>query len=174
MRTKLMGRMANSSKALWTLALLLCLVLVNFDGEIIKSCVQASSTPELIDHVRLVNSVQVSSNTTNYIFRGGLPEYGNETFAYNELVASMNAALNGTESLPEEFWLVDVSLLNEIQESGQIAGERDFFDQNPDLGELMFYPIYGSLLNPQDFPKTILRVMSEDTTTGLMTRWITC
>jgi len=54
---------------------------------IINSAVPASrASVALLDHVRLINSIQVAPNVTNYIFRGSLPEYGNNTFAYDELV----------------------------------------------------------------------------------------
>jgi len=48
-------------------------------------------TIQLVDHVRLVNSIKLSSNVTNYIFRGALPEFDNETFAYDELVSWKNS-----------------------------------------------------------------------------------
>jgi hypothetical protein len=123
-----------------------------------SSSFSSNSTSSPIRNVRFITTIEASENITNYLFRGSLPQLDNKTFAYSELIESMNIALYSSSppsSLPSSFRLVIVCLLNDLQEYSQIQVEKDFFETHPELGSFIHWPIYGSALNPEDFDSTL-------------------
>ena len=44
--------------------------------------------------------------------------------------------------------LIDITLLTYVKEYSDIKAESDFFEQNPQLGKLVQWPIYGSITDP--------------------------
>jgi len=99
----------------------------------------------------------------NFLFRGDDPINSSQLFAYGELVAAMaaRAKSEGNTTLPKQFWLVDLCLLN-IFEQTDIDVEEDFFAKNPTMGEFVNWPIIGDLLPPYDVPEEIRKYMAGD------------
>ncbi|MCE5318381.1 MAG: tyrosine-protein phosphatase [Parachlamydia sp.] len=90
-----------------------------------------------------------------YLFRGDLPEI-DQTFCYTSMIDSMRAYLaNKGQILSDSVQLVDLSYLNKIAERSQIEIEKNWFSAHPDLGRLILYPLYGSLINPCDLDKSL-------------------
>jgi len=140
--------LAGAREAVWTLAFACCVCF----------CAAGSYNP---DATRLVDYFQPSENLTNFIFRGDEPLDDNHTFAYDEMVAAFReraAAANLT--FPSRFYLLDFSLLN-IFEFEDINAEKQFFEENPHLGEYYNWVTIGTLLDPMIFPYEIRKEMAE-------------
>ncbi|MGB2105957.1 MAG: hypothetical protein ACPHVV_01795 [Porticoccaceae bacterium] len=113
----------------------------------LAGCVGLFSKPGLdfdSNRVHLVDSMNGV-----YFFRGNEPLIGNEKnrrFAYAELLSMMNHTLEqeGHEKLTEgSFELIDISLLNTLADEFDLKIERKFFEDNPDKGNFIHWPLYG-------------------------------
>lgn len=84
-----------------------------------------------------------------YFFRGNEPLIGNGTdrrFAYAELISKLNQKLEqeGHEKLtPDNFELIDISLLNTVADEFDLKIERKFFEENPNKGKFVHWPMFG-------------------------------
>merc|ERR1711988_2008885 len=148
LRNRSINMLAGAREAVWTLAFACCVCF----------CAAGSYNP---DATRLVDYFQPSENLTNFIFRGDEPLDDNHTFAYDEMVAAFQeraAAANLT--FPSSFYLLDFSLLN-IFEFEDINAEKQFFEENPHLGEYYNWVTIGTLLDPMIFPYEIRKEMAE-------------
>ena len=93
----------------------------------------------------------------NLLFRGNMP-VADGAFQYDALVQSMrDAAQAAGRTLPPQFRVIDVSLVNELTpgEKGDLAAERAFWSSRPGQGQLLHHPIYGSVTSPNDYPASI-------------------
>lgn len=80
----------------------------------------------------------------NFLFRGADPVLESKEFAYDELVTLMKkAATEAGAVLPDDFYLIDVSLL--FVERADLSVERKYFDQNSDKGEFINHPVFGHI-----------------------------
>jgi len=114
-------------------------------------CCYASIEPLNFDRVRFVDSIN-----GNYLFRGNQPEL-NGSFAYDTLKSYLTErAKESNITLPSEFFLFDVSLLdpNLTDELPALQVEIDFFNQNPTVGIVNSWPLYGDANGPQDYNST--------------------
>lgn len=113
----------------------------------LAGCMGLLSKPGLdfdSDRVHLIDEINGS-----YFFRGNEPLIGNEKnrrFAYAELIAKMNERLEqeGHEKLTaDSFELIDISLLNSAADEFDLRIERKFFEENPNKGQFIHWPLYG-------------------------------
>ena len=107
-----------------------------------------------------------SSGFSNSLFRGNEPATSNLSFAYSSLVSTMRstALSEGNFTLPSEFYIIDINLLNELKESDRedIALEKAFFSSHPHLGEFVNWVIAGDLTSPLDYPKFVRKEMAKE------------
>lgn len=90
----------------------------------------------------------------NYFFRGSNP-VSEKSFQYTNLKRALeDAAIAEGIVLPQNYYLIDISLLNSIFSPSEKI-EEAFFKENPDLGEVINHPVYGAATNPNDFPEAI-------------------
>ncbi len=104
--------------------------------------------PYNYSHVRFVDRVG-----PNWLFRGGIPINSSGEFAYPELAAAFRsrAAEAGEPTFPDRFYLIDMCLLT--GEADDIALERTFFEEHPELGQFLSWPIYGIKYSKEWDPK---------------------
>lgn len=120
-----------------------------------KSVLREAYQPESAEHValnpRLVKLVHTDPATGNRLFRGNMPIQG-KVFQYDDLVSAMKAESSG--SLPEDFVIVDVSLINHFVpgERAHLKVEQRFWKDNPAKGWLIHHPVYGALTSPNLYP----------------------
>jgi len=102
-----------------------------------------------VNHVHFVDR---DSSLPQFLFRGGEMDIDGNTcgFDYNALVAAIAvAAQQANIQLPHDYYLIDINLLNLIDgnwtcdDSRHSLTEFQFFDQNPHLGEFVFWQTYG-------------------------------
>jgi len=94
-----------------------------------------ASRVNLVDHY-------TEGENNNFLFRGSDPVLRSNEFAYDELVSLMKvAAEREGVTLPDDFYLIDVSLL--FVERADLSVERKYFKQNPTQGEFVNYPVFG-------------------------------
>eukprot|EP01100_Stratorugosa_tubuloviscum_P011325 TRINITY_DN503_c0_g2_i1.p1 TRINITY_DN503_c0_g2~~TRINITY_DN503_c0_g2_i1.p1 ORF type:complete len:283 (+),score=112.05 TRINITY_DN503_c0_g2_i1:52-849(+) len=103
------------------------------------------------DSVHYIDTIKQNSPSTltNYLFRGNMPRSQNETYAYDDL---KNAILKrglqeANVSIPENFYLYSISLLNDF-EVPDVLLEKNFYEANPTLGQVMRWVIIGSPFDP--------------------------
>ncbi|MGC6472609.1 MAG: hypothetical protein ACON4W_07015 [Parvibaculales bacterium] len=87
-----------------------------------------------------------------------------QSFDYDQLVSAMkqvSAAQN--VPFPDQPYIVDISLLNDVIEAQTLEVEQKFFENNPNLGEFINYPIFGALLPPNDFPDSVANPVAINT-----------
>eukprot|EP01104_Vermistella_antarctica_P001591 TRINITY_DN11664_c0_g1_i1.p1 TRINITY_DN11664_c0_g1~~TRINITY_DN11664_c0_g1_i1.p1 ORF type:complete len:267 (-),score=38.35 TRINITY_DN11664_c0_g1_i1:12-812(-) len=109
-----------------------------------------------------VHFIDFSPSTGNYLFRSGSPgrqvEYDNLTSAMIKEAATHNM------TLPDDLYIVDFSLLDDSifsSEKDCVGDERDFFTDNPTLGEFHLHTIHGDRFTPDDFPKDVMEEMAK-------------
>lgn len=101
-----------------------------------------------------VSLMDYNATAQTYLFRGNVPVADNKTFQYNELKAIfLKKALEKNITLDDDFYLIDISLLDRIDEITKrpLHTEETFFKSNPELGEVINWaPIIGNeLTNPK-------------------------
>jgi len=98
----------------------------------------------------------------NFLFRGNMPKNKSNQFAYNELKQYMaqEAKLHNI-NFPDQFYLVDLSLLVFVEDS-DLKIEQDFFRNNPQLGKVMNYPMMGMCISPAGIPDSVRKPMALD------------
>jgi len=105
-----------------------------------------------IEHVHFIQSA-----STNFLFRGGIPNEGN-TFEYDDLVGQLlaMAQTEGNLTLPAPFLLFDFNLLdpNSSDDRPDIATEQDYYKQHPETGTFIQYPILGEKVDPFTLPES--------------------
>jgi hypothetical protein len=80
----------------------------------------------------------------NFLFRGSDPVLHDKVFAYDELVQLMRTAARAKGViLPDDFYLIDVSLL--YVERADKSVEKKYFHDNPYKGEYVNYPVFGHI-----------------------------
>ncbi|MGY4534166.1 hypothetical protein ACVW0Y_003304 [Pseudomonas sp. TE3786] len=111
--------------------------------------------PELVSLIAHVPS------SGNFLFRGNIPIQGNE-FSYNDLVAALKKAAKDKQ-LPEQFYLVDISLINDInpEEAADLRIEQSFWQKNSQKGRLINHPVYGALRSPNDYPEDVRKKLEK-------------
>jgi len=105
-------------------------------------CARGSS----VDPAR-VHFIDHNSTTNNFLFRAGLPL--NATgFAYDEMLQLFTAVAKQQANLtvPQDALMVVICLLS--FEVDQIHNESVFFEENPNLGSFLLWPILGAILDP--------------------------
>lgn len=117
-----------------------------------------ASTPPLdvvpVVHVHYVDSF-TSHNVTNYLFRGGAPNFnpGNLSYNYPGLIYSIEQAANMVNlSLPTNYRILDLNLLN-FQTAGdfrETVAAYQFWQDNPQLGSLLYWETWGTSDNISD------------------------
>lgn len=98
----------------------------------------------LIDYTTLRFVDKVGNNL---LFRGGSPVYEQDQqkiFDYSGLKAAIKSAY---PQIPDTYYLVDVSLLYDDggNDGRELAAERRFFSDNPSVGQLVSWQIWGTL-----------------------------
>ena len=137
-------------------------------------------------HLRLVDE-----HAGNLLFRGSEPKTLFGSFAYEELMLSMEAeAAIHKVAFPkkDQRYLVDVNLLT--HEAKDIAMEQRYFHNHPDLGEFYHFATYGvnastlvpacvaaggseamcknnSALQPKNYPEAIVKGIAQQYATSL-------
>lgn len=97
----------------------------------------------IASRVHLVDQY-IENGINNFLFRGGDPVLRSDEFAYDELVNLMKvAAEKRGKALPDDFYLIDVSLL--YVETADLSVEKRYFEQNPQKGEFVNYPVFGHI-----------------------------
>lgn len=102
------------------------------------------------DKVWLLNALfHNSTNTSTYLFRTDEPVI-NDEFQYRTLITFMKwRAYAWNVSMPgDDFYLVDVSLNNNISDGHMIKVEEDYFSAHPHRGEFWSFPLCGSPVDP--------------------------
>jgi len=119
------------------------------------------SCGELFNPKRL-NFIDYSATGNNWLFRGNQPTNSSKQFPYELLVDTMRqkATLQANKTLPSMFYLMDLSF--ESYERSDINLEKDFFDQNPTLGNYTEWILIGDFTAPTDYPKDLMKLMAED------------
>ncbi len=109
---------------------------------------------------RKLRLVDYDPESGNYLFRGNMPII-NGQFAFKEIIDTMN--LRCTEqletTLPEDIFVLDISLISKLAESHLLKLEQAFTQTNPDLVHLIHYPVYGAVSNPDYYPGSVLQIM---------------
>ncbi len=131
--------------------IILCLSLISSCGAIERITHPdrreiTASRVHLVDHY-------VEKGYNNFLFRGSDPVLNSNEFAYDELVDLIKAAAqrDGVD-LPDDFYLIDVSLL--FVELADLSVEMQYFAENPEKGEFVNYPVFGHIGGNQ-FERTI-------------------
>lgn len=116
----------------------------------------------------LVRLVQGDLATGNFLFRGNMP-VANGAFQYDDLVQSMrNAAQAAGRTLPPQFRIIDISLVNELTpgEKNDLAVEMAYWNSHAGQGRLVNHPIYGSLTSPHLYPEAERRRLERKPSLG--------
>ena len=103
---------------------------------------------QYIDHVDF-------ENTSNFLFRSNMPQNGGR-FQYDEIIRFTKIRLAEKNlTLPEPLYLVDVNLMHDFNATQhlQIQVEQDFFDANPNLGQMWLWELRGNTTNPNDLSR---------------------
>jgi len=98
-----------------------------------------------------VQVIDFNATTGNFLFRGNEPINSTGQFAYEELVSYMKQrAANASLVLPDSFYLVDLTFINRVQkdERNDLKVEMQFFEDNPQLGEVAHHFLMGTLRPP--------------------------
>jgi len=91
-----------------------------------------------------------------------MPKNSSNQFAYAELKEFMTAkAAEFNITFPNNYYLIDISLLVFV-EDGDLEIEQEFFQNNPELGEVWNFPLMGMCFSPQGIPDSILASMTVD------------
>nr|CAG4712515.1 unnamed protein product [Naegleria fowleri] len=105
-----------------------------------------------IDEYR-VRLVDANPSLQRFLFRGNTPV----TSSQFDLVALQRTLSKVTHSLhnmnftlPSQYYLVDISFLFELQHDLKV--EKQFFQENPQVGALAHWTILGALVNGTDLP----------------------
>lgn len=105
----------------------------------------------------IVQLVTKNTLTDNVLFRGNLPiSHSTEKFQYDNLVTRLEqAAATAGATLPENYTIIDISLINELtpEEAKNLSTEKEFWRAHPTLGYLINHPIYGAFTSPNTYPK---------------------
>lgn len=113
----------------------------------------------------LTRLVDYNSTTQNFLFRGNVPLVNNSIFVYDELVSTFDTIVRNQTSfvdgLPDDFFVLDISLLNDLGEAKELHAEKNFFLQNPTLGAFENWIIVGDITNPNDLPAEERKIMAE-------------
>ncbi len=115
---------------------------------------------EVVFTPRKLRLVDYNPLSGNYLFRGNMP-IANGRFAYDELINTMNQrSIDKLETpLPEDAYILDISLISKLNESHLLKHEQVFTHTNPDLMYLIHYPVYGAVSSPDYYPRSILHIM---------------
>jgi len=105
-----------------------------------------------IEHMNFV----IHPVTSGYLFRSGAIVKSYEGFyhelKYKDLVDALTSAatLQGNITLPNEFYIVDINLLNPNNSDDRkyIKAETKYFSENPIEGKIIQYPILGEKVDP--------------------------
>eukprot|EP01128_Nolandella_sp_AFSM9_P007564 TRINITY_DN4188_c0_g1_i1.p1 TRINITY_DN4188_c0_g1~~TRINITY_DN4188_c0_g1_i1.p1 ORF type:complete len:268 (-),score=60.66 TRINITY_DN4188_c0_g1_i1:35-838(-) len=120
----------------------------------------AGASQEAYDgRYRLIDTAAVRNGTVvNYLFRGNEPVRSGR-FDYNWTVSNLRAgAALRNVTLPDQFYIIDFCLLEfEVED---IAAEKAYFEQHPEKGHFVSWPILGSPLPPLKVGKTIRKYMA--------------
>ena len=97
----------------------------------------------MVDYIDYTTLRFVAKVGGNFLFRGGSPVYNQSIFDYDGLSDTMK---NWVGIWPERYYLVVISLLDDNPDGDgpELAVEREFFDSNPDRGQLIWWPIAGT------------------------------
>ncbi|HWK88524.1 MAG TPA: hypothetical protein VNP72_00965 [Longimicrobium sp.] len=94
----------------------------------------------------------VDSAGGNFLFRGSVPDQGDE-FEFDSLKAAIIAA--GADSgvvVPQNFYMIDVNLL-QLENPGEpqdVLDEFQFFTANPDMGQLRYWRTQGTPVSAEN------------------------
>ncbi len=105
-----------------------------------------------------------------FLFRGNLPEK-KKAFEHDALVSAIKAyiAKEGGH-IQDNFKIMDLSFLNNLQEHEAIEIEKDWFTIHPETGCFWLHPLYGALINPLDLDTKVRDAIARDhDTDGLKT-----
>jgi|GEM_PF-4202973 len=131
--------------------LVLCLLLISGCGEIHH--ITHPDRKEIAAHTVHLVDTYITNENNNFLFRGSDPVLRSSGFAYEQLVDLMKTdAKRKGVTLPDDFYLIDVNLL--FFEKADILVERQYFDQYPERGEFVNYPVFGHI-GGNKFERTI-------------------
>ena len=101
------------------------------------------------DRIRLIDTFQ-GEYYSNYLFRGNMPVI-DKKFCYEELIKTLGKVLQTHNfSLPSSYYMLDVSYINSYipGEKEDFQTEKEFWEANSEKGQLLHWPIVGSLVRP--------------------------
>ena len=101
----------------------------------------------------LENVCYVDSIGHNFLFRGSGPVDDEGNFNYTDLHNSIvSAGKMANVSVPDSFYIIDVSLLNieNGDDFSRVWAEFEFFEDHPELGQLQYWPTRGTDINSKD------------------------
>eukprot|EP00009_Paramoeba_aestuarina_P006246 CAMPEP_0201523496 /NCGR_PEP_ID=MMETSP0161_2-20130828/20110_1 /ASSEMBLY_ACC=CAM_ASM_000251 /TAXON_ID=180227 /ORGANISM="Neoparamoeba aestuarina, Strain SoJaBio B1-5/56/2" /LENGTH=247 /DNA_ID=CAMNT_0047922641 /DNA_START=37 /DNA_END=780 /DNA_ORIENTATION=+ len=115
------------------------------------------------DRVHLVDWTPNGSGYKNYLFRGNEP-IENGRLCYDDLVSTLRsvAISEGGFYLPETFYILDLSLLDE--EERNIQEEKHYWENNPTEGEMKRWPTIGQIIAPESIPEPKRKEMAQNLT----------
>jgi len=125
--------------------------------------------------VRYIQSTPPLSNgNVNYIFRGNEPRQtvnGTTILPYDDLVSYIKQnGLANNITIPDQFYIIDMKLITgpTPSELPDIELEKNFFAENPTLGEALTNNTFGDLINPSwmDLEKQITMAKTLSTWSG--------
>ena len=109
---------------------------------------EADQDDHLSVNPQVLKIVAQSNNRRNFLIRSSNP-VRDGTFQYNELKDQFGNLLQDKGFDPDKpFTLLCYTFLNSIQNRKDLLVEKQFFEENPNLGELKKHTLYGSLLDP--------------------------
>ena len=144
---------------------LLSLVITGYSAQ--QPLIQSDPSPtvtnskkEVVFTPRKLRLVDYNPLSGNYLFRGNMPIIKGR-FAYKELIDIMNQrSIEKLEAtLPENIYVLDISLISKLNESHLLKHEKVFTHTNPDLVHLIHYPVYGAVSSPDYYPSSVLHIM---------------
>lgn len=98
--------------------------------------------------------IVVDNRNKNYILRGNIPLVDGE-FKLEPLKKRITEL---TKLKPSQYDLKVVSLMNHLteKESRNLGLEEAYFQEHPEAGELISYPILGFMANPETLPEIMV------------------
>jgi len=117
------------------------------------SVISASVDPTLL--LQRVHFIDKSQNNQRFLFRGNAIQVNRTTFGYDLLLQylSTRAIEQGNVTLPQPFFLFDLSLLDTSVGEGEpeaLQLEQKYFAENPLRGNVVNWPLKGEAVSPFD------------------------
>jgi hypothetical protein len=107
--------------------------------------------------------IDYNEKSQQYLFRGNFPfDSKSKEFDYNTLVDFLKkkAIEERNVTLPSQFRIVDITLLQDLINRSELKVEREFFQKNPTLGHVKHWTIIGHPLNASSLSSSTRKKMA--------------